>query len=568
MRPVILFFAATAVLSLLGPPARGQTLNWDLERQKDATCLYGTVTVLATQPGTYYCGAKWRGDEPAFGSCGIQHLEKEHRTILSVRDTSPKLHAKTMEADADTLFHGVGGEGEGEHTSRVWPWKTGESFEFFLQKQNTTDGKSTDVRYYVYDRGSRRWRHVSTIRNPVGGQKSVKTIGGAVTSFMENLSGKNGDLPKLALYRLWLGTSVDELKPLTKATGNNYWGQLNDAYFLAEGADKKLETVFRGLEGKYGKPVYGSKGDELPPITAKPIPAEVVKALNDLPRADEINQLTDDARDDGAYVIRNVSTRKGFVIGKGGKVSQHADGKARVVWRLKQVGDYYLIINTATNLVLDGSESQTILVRATGAAGQLWSFEKVGIAYHIRCKEKGRVLELAGGELDGTPIVVGELKKPPEDWNQLWLLDDLERSADPRAGGTYTIRSVLSRKYAAFEKPPGEDGSSLIQLLTNKPSVWKLEKDGDSYRIVNSTNGLVLDAAEDQIAQRKANGSASQLWTFVKVGKAYHVRCKETGRVLDVSGESKDDGTAIIAWPLKDPPTSNQLWMLADVKKK
>jgi hypothetical protein len=428
MRPIIRVFVAAAALLLLGPRVQAQHLWWDLEGQNDATCLYGTITVFATHSAIYYCGANWHPGEAAGGYCGIQHnSDKERRTIFSIWDTSPQLHPKATEADPEAPTDRFGGEGEGEHTHMVWPWKVGETVQFFLQKQNTADGNSTDARYYVYDRGAKRWRHVSTIRSPIGGQKCVETVGGGLNSFLENFSGKDKEVPKLALYRLWLGNSVDEMKPLTKAGGDGIWGQLGDSYFLAEGAEKKLDVLFRGLEKKYGKPIFAREGQKREPINATPIPAEVVKALKNLPRAETLQLRSDEPRDDGTYAIRNVSSRKGFVLGRDGKMSQLADSKSRVVWKLNQVGDQYQIINTANRLVLDGSGDQPNLRRSNGAAAQLWSFVKAGDACHIKCKGTGRVLDLSRGAIeDGTPIVMWDLKEPPST-NQLWMLTEVKK---------------------------------------------------------------------------------------------------------------------------------------------
>ena len=44
----VLLFCATA---------SAQHLWWNLQGQRDATCLYGEITVLATHPAVYYCGA-------------------------------------------------------------------------------------------------------------------------------------------------------------------------------------------------------------------------------------------------------------------------------------------------------------------------------------------------------------------------------------------------------------------------------------------------------------------------------------------------------------------------------
>ena len=243
-----------------------------------------------------------------------------------------------------------------------------------------------------------------------------------MNSFLENFSGKDKEVPKLALYRLWLGKSVDEMKPLTKSGGDGIWGQLGDSYFLAEGMERRLDAVFRGLEKKYGKRIFAHEGQKLEPITATTIPADVVKALKNLPRAEALQLRLDEPRDDGTFSIRSVCSRKGFVIGRAGKVFQLTLSKSRVVWKLNQVGDHYQIINTANGLVLDGSGDQPTARRSNRAAAQLWSFVKAGDAYHIKCKGTGRVLDLSGGAIeDGTPIVMWDLKEPPST-NQLWML--------------------------------------------------------------------------------------------------------------------------------------------------
>jgi len=283
------FYLAVGNILLLGANAQAQHLWWNLERQNDATCLYGEITVLATHPGIYYCGANWHPGEAAGGYCGIQDNSlKERRTIFSVWDTSPDLHPTVTAADARTVFNRFGGEGTGAHTHMVWPWKTGETFQFFVQKEPSLKADSTDMRYFVYDRSQKKWLHSATITSPNGGKKSVTTIGGGLHSFLENLTGKNRNVPKIALYRLWLGKSLDTMKCLTRARGDGTWGQLHDAYFLAEGDMAELSAVFSQLEKEYGKPVMGTKGKSLDPISDKPVPATVSADLKRLPRANEV----------------------------------------------------------------------------------------------------------------------------------------------------------------------------------------------------------------------------------------------------------------------------------------
>ena len=288
---IMALVAGVALLSVCRVQA--QHLWWDTEKLNDATCLYGEVTVLATHPAIYYCGANWHPGEPAGGYCGIQHNgPKERRTIFSIWDTSPQLHPKVTQADPKTIFNRFGGEGEGSHTHMLWDWQVGETFQFFVQKQPGTTPGTTDARYYIYDRGIKKWRHSATITSPKGDKKSeasVATIGGGgLCSFLENFGGKDRDVPKLALYRLWLGSKVDDMRCLTLAQGDGTWGQLHDAYFLAEGKD--LDTLFAKLKEQYGMPVLGQKGKKLDAISSKPVPAELIKELQDLPQAGKVQE--------------------------------------------------------------------------------------------------------------------------------------------------------------------------------------------------------------------------------------------------------------------------------------
>ena len=192
-------------------------------------------------------------------------------------------------ADPKTVFNRFGGEGEGAHTHLPWDWRAGDTFRFFVRKQPGPAAGTTEARYHVYDRRSKRWRHGATITSPNGDGKSqagVATVGGGgLASFLENFTGKDHDAPKLALYRLWLGNEAGALKCLTQARGDGMWGQLHDAYFLAEGRGEELGGLYRKLREQYGEPVFGRKGRKLDPISDKPFPAKEVKGLEALPQA-------------------------------------------------------------------------------------------------------------------------------------------------------------------------------------------------------------------------------------------------------------------------------------------
>ncbi len=283
------YLLAMGSVLLLAANAPAQHLWWNLEKAKDATCLYGEITVLATHTTIYYCGANWHPGEAAGGYCGIQHnSQTERRTIFSIWDTSPTLHPKVTEADPQTNAGRFGGEGEGGHTHMIWNWHEGETFQFFVSKQPGAEPDTTEARYYVYDRPTRKWLHSATISCPNGGKKCVTTLGGSMNSFLENFSGQNKSEPKLALYRLWLGQSVTSMTFLTHASGDGTWGELHGSYFLAEGDKDKLGAVFSKLEKDYGKPVFGGPDKKLEAIPDQRVPAEVETALKDLPHASKV----------------------------------------------------------------------------------------------------------------------------------------------------------------------------------------------------------------------------------------------------------------------------------------
>ncbi len=164
----------------------------------------------------------------------------------------------------------------------LWPWKERQTFEFFVQKRPGADAGTTDARYYIFDLSRKAWRHSATINCPDGGHESVTTLGGGLNSFLENFADTEKQVPKLALYRLWLGPSLEQMKPLTRAQGDGEWGQLHDAYFLAEGDGDKLKTLFAQLEPDYGKPTFGGKEKTLDPLSDRPVARAVIEAMKQL----------------------------------------------------------------------------------------------------------------------------------------------------------------------------------------------------------------------------------------------------------------------------------------------
>jgi hypothetical protein len=266
--------------------AGAESLNWDLEDREDSTCIYGEVTVFDTVQGMSYCAVNFD-----HGYVCIQHLQEKdvHTAIFSIANTSAQLKAKIVKHGPSVKPAHVEGESEEVHLNLDSSWKLGKTFQFFLQKQPGAQAKTTDTSFYVADHTSGKWRLVGTI-NAANGPEHEQEVFGGISSWIENNGGEaNAKKAKVVLYDLWVGHTIDGMRHLTQSGGESNgakeaWGQLHDQYFLAEGGEKELSAAFSKLESKYGKPVFGKDGNELPHTPEKPVPPEVIKELKNLAR--------------------------------------------------------------------------------------------------------------------------------------------------------------------------------------------------------------------------------------------------------------------------------------------
>ncbi len=272
--------AASVVLAGLTMAAHAQHLWWKHPGQEDTTCIYGEVTVLATSPAIYYCGANWHPGEPAGGYCGIQHNSlTEKRTIFSVWDTSPSLHSQIGNLAPDAITSRYGNEGTGVHTHMIWNWNLGQTFRFFVRKHPSKGPNYTSTDYFIYDPSQQSWRLSASIDSPEDKGKSVQTIAGGLCSFLENFAGKNKDIAKIATYNLWLGHTPKDMKRLREVVGDGTFGKLGDSYFLAEGSAENLANAFSQLAPRYGQPLFGSHDKPLPPLMDMSLSQQLVQEL-------------------------------------------------------------------------------------------------------------------------------------------------------------------------------------------------------------------------------------------------------------------------------------------------
>jgi hypothetical protein len=255
-----------------------------------------------------------------------------------------------------------------------------------------------------------------------------------LNSFLENFSGGDKAVPKLALYRLWLGTRPDALRCLTRATGDGIWGQLGGCYFLAEGEQGKLRATFASLEKTYGRPTFGGQGKELPPIPDDPLPADLVRQLEHLPQAETVDRTFYAPEDGKTYAIRSAKSGKRLAVRGGSKKAgaelvQDNSLETPAAWRLEKAGDGFRIVGAAKPLAVEaaGGSVRVQPRRDAVSPDQVWRFVRAGDAYHIESARDGRVLDVeSGSDSDGARVILyGRHPGKPAD-NQLWLLTEVK----------------------------------------------------------------------------------------------------------------------------------------------
>ncbi len=255
-----------AAFGLCIVPARAQHLAGLIWRPKDDQgsyrCIYGEIQVLATANSTYYCGCNWWPSCPAGGYTGIQDIDGlKHLMIFSIWDTTSDLHTVAVDqGDPRAELSRFGGEGEGGKTLLPYHWELGKTYRYFILKRQDDANKRTLASSFFYDDGLGQWVYEATIASPDNGDKCIKGFGGMMNAFLENFGKTDKSIPRLALYRLWVGTTPDNLTCVTEANGSGLWGTLNDWFFLGGGDDATVKGLINGFIEGNAQPAFGAQG--------------------------------------------------------------------------------------------------------------------------------------------------------------------------------------------------------------------------------------------------------------------------------------------------------------------
>ncbi|MGH3615206.1 MAG: RICIN domain-containing protein [Pseudonocardia sp.] len=146
--------------------------------------------------------------------------------------------------------------------------------------------------------------------------------------------------------------------------------------------------------------------------------------------------------------------------------------------------------------------------------------------------------------------------------------------------GATQLMAVHSGKCTAITGGAIASGAPALQLpCANGPgTTWSLTRDGDAFRIRNTSSGLCLSSSDDErknggsttVVQRPC-GEPGQLWRvqivsrdadgaslrFTLIGQEIPDDC------MNINGESTDDGAQVVRWPCGSQPADNALFRVS-----
>lgn len=226
-------------------------LKYPLPDSTKAMAFYNEITVPegADHLYSYYmaCGFKR-------GYFGIQvNSPSERRVIFSVWDAGNEAIDRNKVADTNKvklLAKGVGvvandfgNEGTGGHSHFVYPWKTGEKYQFMVFAITDSAQSNTIYSGYFFLPESGKWKLIASFRAPKDG-KYLQNL----YSFSENFWGINGQLERKAYFgNQWIQKS------------NGRWEELLSSQFTYDATGKAQHRIDYSA-GAEGKQFYLSHG--------------------------------------------------------------------------------------------------------------------------------------------------------------------------------------------------------------------------------------------------------------------------------------------------------------------
>jgi len=252
-----------------------QLIWYQKEFKGGATCIYGEIEVVTNSQNTHYCGCNWWPSSPAGGYTGIQELTNKKVAIFSVWDTTAKL--PTIGVERGNPMAKIERFDGGEHSLHEYKWGVGRTYRYFVVKRQDTAHNRTLVSSYFYDDFLDSWVYEATMASPNINDPAVTTFGGMTNAFIQNIGGDTTS-PRLAIFRLWTGTSPNDLACVTEGEGHGKWGILDDSFFLSVGDTNTVHARVSPTGQIGAEPTWGAEGQRLK-IPDRKLPKDVVASL-------------------------------------------------------------------------------------------------------------------------------------------------------------------------------------------------------------------------------------------------------------------------------------------------
>jgi hypothetical protein len=253
-------FAAVALALILQPgasaaeprAARSVHLAF-LPPESQADIFYNECVVEKSTDGSYFMVCGWDT-----GYFGIQQLNRDRKVaIFSVWDpTKGDDPAAVKTADrVELLFQNpaarikrFGGEGTGGQCMIDFNWKLGETNQFAIRAETTTDNTIRKTAYSAFLRNgsSNEWQKLATFRVRTE-QEGLRGLYSFIEDFRRDTKSVS-DLRRARFGNAWIQTRASEWKPITKArftASNAEWeskenidaGIIDAWFYLATGGD-------------------------------------------------------------------------------------------------------------------------------------------------------------------------------------------------------------------------------------------------------------------------------------------------------------------------------------------
>lgn len=210
-----------------------------------------------------------------------------------------------------------------------------------------------------------------------------------------------------------------------------------------------------------------------------------------------------------------------------------------------------------------------LLLMGISVSGTVCAFEipDPGKMYLIFSAQSGKALQVKDAEVENLANV--EVSVPHGGISQSWRF----KPAGPGyPDHSYSLVSVKSGKVLDVMGYSREDGANvqLFKYYGTKNQRWRIVEAGnDSFRLVSLNSGKCLDAEHAgnrenaNVRQFSCGAGGHQNWKLKpnpQAERIFRIVCKKSGRVLDISGNSRSDGAKIQLFRQHD--RANQLWTL------